>query len=115
MGIIATKSGKIIKAAGIGVLLMMSVLTAIQAHSSNQKRMNTLTCDGDDTDTIIVAPDRLRSRLLLDIFKKLTFLPSPLGHVSRIVCDLKLHERKLLFVNAYQRNVFYVFTFSTVP
>ena len=115
MGIIASKSGKIIKVAGIGVLVTMSLIITIQVDSSNRKRMNTLTCDGEDAETIMVAPDRLRSRLLLDFFKKLTFLPSPLGHVSRIVRDLKLNETKLLFVNAYQRNVFYVFTFSSVP
>ncbi len=115
MGIIASKSGTSLKAAGIGILLLMSLIATIQVDSSNRKKMNTITCEGDDAETIIVAPDRLRSRLLMDIFKKVMFLPSPVRHVSLMLRELKLNEMKLLFVNAYQRNVFYVFTFSTVP
>lgn len=115
MGVIASKSSKLIKATAIGALLMMSLITTIPVDSSNRSRANAITCAGDDAQTIIVAHDRLRSRLLVDIFKKLTFLPSPLRHVLLMVRELKMNERKLLFVNAYQRNVFYVFAFSTVP
>ena len=115
MGIIASKTGKFIQATGIGLLLVMSLISTVQVDSGNRKKMNAITCDGDDTETIIVPYDRLRSRMLADVFKKLTFLPSPLTHVTMIVCDIKPNQRKSLFVNAYQRNVFYVFAFSTVP
>lgn len=115
MGTIASKSRKLIKASGIGMILMMSLITTLQVESSYRKKANAITCDGEDSETIIVAHDRLRSRLLVDIFKKLTFLPTALRHVSLVVCEVKSNASKLLFVNAYQRNVFYVFAFSTVP
>lgn len=115
MGIIASKSGKLSKAAAIGILLMMSFIATIQVDSGPRKKMSAITCDGDEPETIIVPHDRLRTRMLVDIFKKLTFLPSPLRHVALVVRDVKLNSMKLLFVNAYQRNVFYVFAFSTVP
>ena len=53
--------------------------------------------------------------MFLDMLKKLTFLPSPVQHARLVFGELKAVELKSLFVNAYQRNVFYVFAFSTVP
>ena len=89
MGIIASKTGKFIQRTSIGLLLVMSLISTVQVDSGNRKKMSAITCDGDDTETIIIPYDRLRSRMLGDVFKKLTFFPSPLIHVSMIVCDLQ--------------------------
>lgn len=115
MGIIASKSGKLLKVGGIGILVIMSLISTIQVDSDHRKKKSSITCEGDEPETIIVVPDRQRTRVFLDILKKLTFLPSPVHHACLVFGELKSVELKSLFVNAYQRNVFYVFAFSTVP
>lgn len=115
MGIIASKSGKLVKVVGIGMLVIMSLISTIQVDSSHRKKRSSISCEGDEAETIIVVPDRQRTRVFLDILKKSTILPSPVQHACLVFGELKSFDVKLLFVNAYQRNVFYVFAFSTVP
>jgi hypothetical protein len=115
MGIITSKSGKLVEIGGIGMLIMMSLICTIQVDSSHRKERSSISCEGDGVETILVVPDRQRTRVFLDMLKKLTFLPSPVQLARLDFGELKSVELKSLFVNAYQRNVFYVFAFSTVP
>jgi hypothetical protein len=100
---------------GIGLLVIFSVIASVQVASIQLKKKSFITCDGDSTDTIIVAQERQRSRVFLDVLKKMTFMRSSFNSVYEPVSQLNLFEVRSLFMNAYQRNVFYVFALSTVP
>lgn len=97
------------------MLIIMSLTSTIQVDSSHWKERSFISCESDGEETMIVVPARQRVRMFLDVLKKLTFLPSPVQHARLVFGELKSVELKSLFVNAYQRNVLYVFAFSTVP
>jgi hypothetical protein len=115
MGIGASKSGKVMKVAGIAVLLFISILGSIQVGSSGLKNKSFITCEGDTTDRIIVTQERQRNRVFWDTFKKVMIVMNPILSACDSFRPLNAFEIKSLFMNAYQRNVFYVFAFSTVP
>jgi hypothetical protein len=115
MGIITSESGKLVKIGGIGMLIVMSLISTIQVNSNHRNQSSSISCEGDGAETMLVVPDRQRTRVLLDILNKLMFLPSPVQQARLLFGEMKSVELKSLFVNAYQRNVFYVFAFSTVP
>lgn len=112
---VASKLGKIVKAAGIGLLVVVSVIAGIQVTSVQLKHKTLIACDVDSTDTIIMTQERQRTRVFLDVLKKMMFINSPIKNAFADFRQLNSFEIKSLFMNAYQRNVFYVFAFSTVP
>ncbi len=115
MSKIASKLGKVLKIIGIGLLIGISVISWIQVGNSHVRSNSSITCDGDSTDTIIMAQERFRGRVFFDILKKMIFTTS---WIQNAYADFQLVtsiELKSLLVNGYQRNVFYVYAFSTVP
>ena len=115
MNKIALKLGKVLKIMGIGLLIGTIVISWIQVGNTHVKLKSSITCDGDSSDTIILAQERFRGRVFLDILKKMTFIISSIQNSS---VDFQIPNStgvKSLFVNVYQRNVFYVYAFSTVP
>ena len=115
MDYIASKLGKVLKIVGIGMLIAISVISWIKAASYHMKSKDMITCDGDSSDTIILAQERSRGRVFFDVLKKMSFIsgmPQNTGVAFQFINPFKL---KSLLVNAYQRNVFYVYAFSTVP
>lgn len=115
MGINASKLNHELKVTGIVVLLAMCLISTIQVDSGYRKKRSSISCDGDTAETIIVAHERQRTRAFLDILKKLTFATTSLRRDGSVFRELNPSWPKSLLVNAYQRNVFYVFAFSTVP
>ena len=109
------KLGKVLKIIGIGLLIGISIISRIQVGNSHVRPNSSISCDGDSSDTIIMAQERFRGRVFFDILKKMTFITS---WIQNAYVDLQLVNSigfKSLFVNGYQRNVFYVYAFSTVP
>ena len=115
MNKIALKLGKALKIIGIGLIIGISIISWIQIGKSHTRSNSSISCDGDSSDTIIIAQERFRGRVFFDILKKMTFITS---WIQNAYVDIQLISTigvKSLFVNGYQRNVFYVYAFSTVP
>jgi hypothetical protein len=115
MDYITSKLGKVLKIVGIGMLIAISVVSWVRAGSYQMKSKDMITCDGDSSDTIILAQERSRGRVFFDVLKKMSFIngmPQNTGVAFQFINPFKL---KSLLVNAYQRNVFYVYAFSAVP
>ena len=115
MNKIALKLGKVLKIMGIALLIGISIISWMQVGNSHAKSNSSISCDGDSSDTIIIAQERFRGRVFFDILKKMTFITS---WIQNAYVDIQLVNSiglKSLFVNGYQRNVFYVYVFSTVP
>jgi len=115
MNKITLKLGKVLKIIGIGLLIGISVISWVQVGNSHTRLNSSINCDGDSSDTIIIAQERFRGRVFFDILKKMTFITS---WIQDACADFQLVTStmsKSLFVNGYQRNVFYVYAFSTVP
>ena len=115
MNNIALKLGKVLKIIGVGLIIGISIISWIQVGNSHERANSSISCDGDSSDTIIIAQERFRGRVFFDILKKMTFITS---WIQNAYVDIQLVNSiglKSLFVNGYQRNVFYVYAFSTVP
>jgi hypothetical protein len=113
MNKLALKLGKVLKIIGIGLLIGISVISWIQVGNTHERSNSSITCDGDSSDTIIMAQERFRGRVFFDILK--TFITSWIQNSCVGFQFVNSNELKSLLVNGYQRNVFYVYTFSTVP
>ena len=115
MGKITLKLGKVLKIIGVALVIGISIISWMQVGNSHTRSNSSISCDGDSSDTIIIAQERFRGRVFFDILKKMTFIA---GWIQNAFADFQLVasiESKSLFVNGYQRNVFYVYAFSTVP
>jgi len=115
MNKIALKLGKVLKIMGLGLLIGISIISWTQVGNSHARTNSSLSCDGDSSDTIIIAQERFRGRVFFDILKKMTFI---ISWIQNAYVDIQLVDSiglKSLLVNGYQRNVFYVYAFSTVP
>ena len=115
MNKLALKLGKVLKIMGVALLIGISIISWIQIGKSHTRSNSSISCDGDSSDTIIIAQERFRGRVFFDILKKMTFITS---WIQNAYVDIQLVSAiglKSLFVNGYQRNVFYVYAFSTVP
>ena len=115
MNKIALKLGKVLKILGVALLIGISMISWMQVGNSHARSNSSISCDGDSSDTIIIAQERFRGRVFFDILKKMTFITS---WIQDACADFQLVTStmsKSLFVNGYQRNVFYVYAFSTVP
>jgi len=116
MNIVGLKLEKLLKIMGIGLLIGIGLLSSIQVAHACEKSKCMITCEGADlADTIIVAPERSRVRVYLDMFKKLMFVSTTIPNSSIDFQPISSNGLKHLFVNVYQRNVFYVYASSTVP
>lgn len=112
---IASKLGKVLKIIGIGLLIGISMISWMQLGNSHERSNSSISCDGDSSDTIIIAQERFRGRVCFDVLKKMTFVTR---WVQNAYVDIQLVNfigSEFLFVNRYERNVFYVYAFSTVP
>jgi len=112
---IALTLGKVLKITGLALLIGLSIVSWLQIGTSHTRSNSSISCDGDSSDTIIMAQERFRGRVFFDILKKMTFITS---WIQNAYVDIQLVSSiglKSLFVNGYQRNVFYVYAFSTVP
>lgn len=109
------KSRKILKVMLIGLLIISSTASCFQLGSGQLKNNRVIACEGDSSDTIIVMQERQRTRVFFDILKKITFVMPSIQNAYFPLRQLNSFEVQSLFMNAYQRNVFYVFAFSTVP
>jgi hypothetical protein len=115
MNKIALKLGKVLKIIGIGLLIGISIISCIKVGDHHTKETSSIICDCDSSDTIIIVQERFRGRVFFDLLKKMTFFSS---WIQDAYADFQLAtsiELEFLFVNGYQRNVFYVYAFSTVP
>lgn len=111
-----SKLRKAIKISGILLLVGVSVISWIHVGSAQEKSKSLITRDGDSSDTINLLQDRQRSRVFFEVLKKVTTLVTPSSQNACSVFEIfNSFELKSLFMNAYQRNVFYVYAFSTVP
>lgn len=115
MSKMALKLGKVLKIIGIGLFIGMSIISWIQVGNNHVRSNSSITCDGDSSDTIIMAQERFRGRVFFDILKKMIFTTSWIPNADADFQLVTAIELKSLFVNGYQRNVFYVYAFSTVP
>jgi hypothetical protein len=115
MNKIALKLGKVLKIIGVGLIIAISIISWMQVGKSQTRSDSSISCDGDSSDTIIIAQERFRGRGFIDIFNKMPFITN---WIQQTYIDIQLVSTiglKFLFVNGYQRNVFYVYAFSTVP
>ena len=115
MNKIALKLGKVLKIIGVGLVIGISIISWVQVGNSHTTLNSSISCDGDSSDTIIIAQERFRGRVFFDILKKMTFITSWIQNAYVDIQLVKAIGLKSLFVNGYQRNVFYVYSFSTVP
>jgi hypothetical protein len=116
MNIVGLKLEKLLKIMGIGLLIGIGLVSSIQVGHACEKSKCVITCEGADlVDTIIVTPERSRVRVYLDMFKKLMFVSTTIPNSSIDFQPISSNGLKHLFVNVYQRNVFYVYASSTVP
>jgi hypothetical protein len=115
MHMINPKARRILKVMFIGMLIISSAASCIQIGSEHLKNNRIIACEGDPSDTIIVAQERQRTRVFFDVLKKITFVVPSIHHAYFPLRQLNSFEVQSLLMNVYQRNVFYVFAFSTVP
>ena len=113
---VGLKLEKVLKITGITLLIAISVLSSSQVGCMYVKSKIMITCEGADlSDTIIAAQERFRGRIFFDILKKMMFISSAIPSLYVDFQPVNLYGVKSLFVNAYQRNVFYVYAVSAVP
>ena len=115
MHMIKAKSRKILKVILLGLLIISSSASCIQIGSGQLKNNRIIACEGDSSETIIVMQERQRTRVFFEVLKKITFVLPSIQNAYFSLRQLNSFEIQSLFMNAYQRNVFYVFSFSTVP
>jgi hypothetical protein len=106
---------KALKISGIAMLIGVSVISCVQAGMTRDRSRSSITCDGDSSDTINLMQDRHRTRVFFEILKKVTLMTTSIQNACANFEIFNSFELKSLFMNVYQRNVFYVYTFSTVP
>lgn len=115
MGKVASKLGKVLKIVGTVVLICTTVLSCVQVGTSHLKAKSFITSDGEPYDTIILGLERFRSRIVFDLLKSMAVTTNGIRFP---IIDFPGKERvalKSYFVNAFQRNVFYIYTLSSVP
>jgi hypothetical protein len=116
MNKVGLKLEKVLKIMSIGLLIGMSVLSSIQVGRIYAKSKVMITSElADSADTIIAAQERFRGRVFFDILKKVMFIASAIPSLYDNFQPVNSNGLTSLFVNAYQRNVFYVYAVSTVP
>jgi hypothetical protein len=115
MNKLALKLGKVLKIIGIALLIAISVISWIQVGNAHERSKSSITCDGESSDTIIMVHERFRGRVFFDILKKMAFITSWVQNAGLDFRLINAIELKSLFINGYQRNVFYVYSFATVP
>ena len=108
------KLGKVLKIVSIVLLTSISTVSWVQVGNTHERAKSSITCDGD-SDTIIMAQERSRGRVFVDILKKVMFTINWIPSACIDFLVVNSTELKSLLVNRYQRNVFYVYSFSTVP
>ena len=112
----SARLGKLLKIAAILLLVGVSVTSWVQLGATPTKSASLLSCDGDSTETLILVQERHRIRVFFEVLKKMTSMLTPLMQNACANFEaFNSFELKSLFMNAYQRNVFYVYAFSTVP
>jgi hypothetical protein len=101
----------------LGIALLLGISTVAWANCGpHHARINALlSCVGDSSDTIILVQERSRVRVFVDTLKKVNFIDWALPYPSVDFPWTCFEERKSLFINAYQRNVFYVYASYSVP
>jgi hypothetical protein len=109
------KSGKVIKVVCMMLLISASLLFGAQANGYSHWSKSLLTCDGEMPDTIISAPERFRERVHFEALNKMTVMTHAIRACGGLFQFVNPLASESLFINAYQRNVFYIYAFSTVP
>ena len=115
MGKVGSKLGKVLRIVGTVVLICTTVLSCVQVGTSHLKAKSFVTSDGEPYDTIILGLERFRSRIVFDLLKSMAVTTSGIRFSTIDFPGQKKAELKTYFVNVYQRNVFYIYTFSSVP
>ncbi len=106
---------KALKISGMAMLIGVSVISWVQASVTRDSSRSSITCEGDSSDTINLMQDRHRTRVFFEILKKVTLITTSIQNACANFEIFNSFELKSLFMNVYQRNVFYVYAFSTVP
>jgi|SRR5688572_28290577 hypothetical protein len=101
----------------LGITLLLGISTISWAHGGmrHSKFNALLSCVGDSSDTIILVQERSRVRVFFETLKKVNFIDLALPYPSADLPWVCFEELKSLFINAYQRNVFYVYASFSVP
>lgn len=115
MGKVVSKPGKVLKITGTVLLICISVISWLQASSFQLKSKSFVSCERESSDTIIMAHERFRGRVLFDVIKRMTLLAASLPDCYVYFQWTNHFEWKPFFVNAYLRNVFYIYAASAVP
>jgi hypothetical protein len=115
MGTFTSKLGKVLKIVGTVVLICTAALSCFQVGASHVKAKSFVTSDGEPYDTIIFELERFRSRIVFDILKSMAITTNGIRFPIFDFPGRKKIELKSYFVNFYQRNVFYIYTLSSVP
>lgn len=108
------KLGKVLKIVTIVLLIGIGTVSLVQVGNAHDRAKSSISCKGD-SDTIIIVQERSRGREFIDILKKVMFSINWIPSASIDFLVANSTELKSLLVNRYQRNVFYVYSFSTVP
>lgn len=101
----------------LGLVLLLAVTAISWTHGSiRHSYVNALlSSGGDSADTIILMQERSRSRVLFDVLKKLNFSDWVLSYAGWYAQQVAFVNWKYWSINAYQRNVFYVYASFSVP
>ena len=115
MGNEFSKLRRVFRAIGILLLIEVSVVCWAYEGTKQLKSKSQFRTTGDQTDTIIMSQERSRIRVFFEVSKKMALAVGDLSRGFVNLQPLNFFERKALFINAYQRNVFYVYASHSVP
>jgi hypothetical protein len=105
---VLSKPGLVFKIVGIILFIGIGVISWTHGYTRPSTFKNLLTHDNDSSETIIMGQERSSIRVFFDVIKK---LPNEWEFSDRSL-DFQLTNSlglKSLFINEYQRNVFYVY------
>ena len=115
MGNEFSKSRQVFRAIGILLLIEVSVVCWAYEGTEELKNKNQFRTVADLTDTIIMSQERSRIRVFFEVSKKMALMVGDLSKSCVKLQPLNFFELKALFINVYQRNVFYVYASHCVP
>lgn len=111
----SSKSRQVLKMLGIVLLMGISINSWFKGGAHLLKFKALLSSDWNSSDTIIIGQERSIIQVFVGIVKRLPFIDWQLPNHNFDVQLINSFAMKGLFINGYQRNVFYVYASFSVP
>lgn len=116
MNQVTIELGKILKTVGMCSLICMGIVSWVESNTRERNVKSRITCENESSDTIIIGQERLRGRMQMEVMTIFDVITHSMPvKAYNMVSGVHIQRLKLLFINSYQRNVFYVNVPSSVP